>query len=82
MVIVPLNYYNEVKWVTMNVDNLVLVEYNSPEIDAIERRPGWLREGSQHFLIIQEIVGAELYSYTIIPRGLIVKITKLRVLEK
>lgn len=77
------NYYNWVKLTKMNTDKLVLVEYHNPERDAIEKRPGWLREGSHHFLMIQEVVGTtELYTYTIIPRGLIRKITELRVLDE
>jgi len=68
---------------TMNADKLVLIEYHNPEREGIERRPGWLREGSHHFLMIQEVVeNADLYTYTIIPRGLIRRITKLRVLDE
>jgi hypothetical protein len=69
----------------MNLDSLasVLVEYNHPERDARVRSVGLLRDGSQHILLIHEIVGqADLYSYTIIPRGLINKITNLRLKDQ
>jgi len=66
----------------MNDGKLVLIEYDNPERGVVERRPGWLREGSHHFLIIQEMAEkADLYTYTIIPKGLPSRITKLRILD-
>ena len=64
----------------MNDEKLVLVEYQNPERNAIERRPGWLREASHHLLLIQErIEGVDSYTYTIIPRDLIRRIIQLEV---
>jgi len=69
----------------MNVDSLVLVavEWNRPEHDERVYSVGHLLEGSQHLLLVNEILErADQYSYIVIPRDLIAKITKLRFSEK
>lgn len=64
----------------MNDEKIVLAEYHNPERNAIECRPGWLREASHHLLLIQEkIEGVDLYTYTIIPRDFIRRIRRLEV---
>lgn len=65
----------------MNTDSLltVSIEYNHPERNGIVHSVGSLRQGSQHILIIHEIIEqADQYSYTIIPKALVNKITNLR----
>lgn len=68
----------------MNVDNLVAVEveYNHPEHNVRVYSVGWLREGSQHFLLIHGTAKPDLYTYSIIPKGSIVNITELRFREE
>jgi len=67
----------------MNTDKLVEVEFNNPERAERNWTFGELREGSRHILIIYEtVLRADLYSYTIIPRGLINKVTELRVTDE
>lgn len=65
----------------MNIDNLptVEIEYNHPERNGRVHSVGLLRDGSRHILIIHETIEqAGQYSYTIIPKGLVNKITNLR----
>jgi hypothetical protein len=66
----------------MNVDSLVSVkvEYNHPDRNTRVLSVGCLLEGSQHLLLIHGTAEqADQYSYIVIPRDLIVKITELRV---
>lgn len=65
----------------MNVDELVLaeVEYSHPDRNARVLSVGRLLEGSHHLLLIHGMAEqANQYSYRLIPRDLIVKITELR----
>ncbi len=60
-------------------ENLVEVQYHDPEVNGIAYTIGELREGSQHILLLsEELVGKGIYSYTIIPRDFVRKITKLK----
>jgi len=65
----------------MRVDELVMVEveYNHPDRRARVLSVGWLLEGSHHLVLIYGTAEqANQYSYMIIPRDLIVKVTELR----
>ena len=65
--------------VTVNDDRLVEVEYRDPKRNETARTVGWLREGSYRLLLLSEkIEGIDLYSYTIIPRDFVERITQLR----
>jgi len=60
-------------------EKLVEVQYNDPELKGIAYTIGELREGGQHLLLLsEEIVGEDIYSYTIIPRDFVRKIIKLK----
>ena len=64
----------------MNLEHLVEVEYQDPEIDKLVITCGELREGSRHLLLISgSIEGIDQYTYTIIPKVLIKKISKLKI---
>jgi len=64
----------------MNDENLVEVEYHDPERNGIAYTVGELREGGQHLLLLsEEIVGEDIYSYTVIPREFIRGIIQLKV---
>jgi len=79
----PHDYYNWVGLAKMNIDKLVLVDFYNTEREVPVSAPGYLREGSNHFLLVQGVVEkADLYTYTVIPKRLIDKITELRVVEQ
>jgi hypothetical protein len=60
--------------------NLVLVEYYNPKTGFSESRPGWLLKAPDHIIAVQEKVeGIDLYSYTVIPKGLVSRIIQLRI---
>jgi len=62
----------------MRSENTVLVKYHNPERNASESRPGWLLDAPQHIILIQGMVeGIDQYTYTVIPKNFIVKITQL-----
>ena len=69
----------------MNADKSIPVEvqYTNPKRDTIVRTVGWLRDGSQHILVIHGMAKhADLYTYSIIPRALVNKVTNLRVVDQ
>ena len=67
----------------MNADKLVEVEYNHPERRTVVWSVGLLRDGNRHILLIYETIGQDkLYSYTIIPKGLVNKTTSLRLADE
>lgn len=64
-------------------DSLVLIKYSNPENQGIESRPGYIKEGANHYLIIKELAEkTDVYSYTIIPKSLVEKILPLKVEDK
>lgn len=67
----------------MNADKLVEVEFDHPERGTAVRSVGVLRDGTHHLLLIHETIGQDkLYSYTIIPKGLVNKTTSLRLADE
>lgn len=64
----------------IRLGNLVEVEYHNPKTGFSELRPGWLLKASDHIIVVQEKVeGIALYSYTVIPKGLVSRIVQLRI---
>jgi len=60
-------------------EKLVEVQYHDPELNGIAYTIGELQEGSQHLLLLsEEMVGKDIYSYTVIPRGFVKRILKLK----
>jgi hypothetical protein len=67
----------------MNADKFVEVQYTHPETGTPVWSVGLLRDGDRHILLIYETIGQDkLYSYTIIPKAFVNKITYLRLADK
>jgi hypothetical protein len=63
----------------MNDDKTVIVEHNDPERNGILHTIGELQEGSHHLLLISETMEKlDLYTYTIIPKNFVRKITPIK----
>ena len=61
-------------------EKLVEVQYHDPERDGIVRTIGCPREASHHLLLISETIeGIDLYTFAIIPREFIRRISQLKV---